>query len=106
MMVKTNEYKINLNTINKVKEFCKDMNQFTSEIVIYRGRYIINAKSIMGIFSIDIRKSIIVEIYSDNKNEMELFDNIIEKYLEDKRCDLRNDKSRYLYERINRKYFK
>lgn len=105
-MVTTNEYKINLNTIDKAKEFCKDMNQFESEIVIYRDRYIINAKSIMGIFSIDIIEPITIVIYSDNKDEIQLFNKIVEKYLENKKCEIENDKSRYLYERINKKYFR
>ena len=46
--------KISLNSIDKVKSFCNDIAKFDAEFDLVSGRYVIDAKSIMGIFSLDI----------------------------------------------------
>ena len=50
--------KISLNSIDKVKSFCNDIAKFDAEFDLVSGLYVIDAKSIMGIFSIDISKPI------------------------------------------------
>ena len=47
-MLKT---KISLNSIDKVKSFVNDISGFNAEFDLVSGRYVIDAKSIMGIFS-------------------------------------------------------
>ena len=49
---------INLNSIEKVKSFVNEITKFTAEFDLVSGRYVIDAKSIMGIFSLDISKPI------------------------------------------------
>ena len=49
--------KISLNSIDKVKSFCNDIAKFDAEFDLVSGRYVIDAKSIMGIFSLDILKA-------------------------------------------------
>ena len=46
--------KISLNSIDKVKSFVNDLTKFDSDFDLVSGRYVIDAKSIMGIFSLDL----------------------------------------------------
>ena len=55
-----------LKEINDVKQFVQITAKCEYDVDIVSGRYIIDAKSIMGIFSIDISKPITVNIHSDN----------------------------------------
>ena len=48
------EMKIKLDTIDKVKQFVGTITQFEGDFDIYSGKYIIDAKSILGIFSVDL----------------------------------------------------
>jgi phosphotransferase system HPr-like phosphotransfer protein len=47
-----------LNTINDVKNFVNTVAKYDFEVDLTSGRYIIDAKSIMGIFSLDLSKLI------------------------------------------------
>lgn len=73
--------KIRLKTIDSVKDFVSAMSKLESEIDLISGRYIINAKSIMGIFSLDLTKDIEVKISEIDKEELEKFNNLIKPYL-------------------------
>ena len=57
---------ISLNSIDKVKAFVNDVTKFDTDFDLVSGRYVIDAKSIMGIFSLDLAKPIKMEIYSDD----------------------------------------
>ena len=50
--------KISLNSIDKVKSFVNEITKFDYDFDLVSGRYVIDAKSIMGIFSLDLSKSI------------------------------------------------
>ena len=58
--------KISLNSIDKVKTFVNVINRFDAEFDLVSGRYVIDAKSIMGIFSLDISKPIDLNIHSES----------------------------------------
>jgi len=45
--------KISLNSIDKVKAFVNEVTKYDAEFDLVSGRYVIDAKSIMGIFSLD-----------------------------------------------------
>ena len=45
---------ISLNSIDKVKSFVNDITKFDYDFDLVSGRYVIDAKSIMGIFSLDL----------------------------------------------------
>lgn len=62
-MMKT--VKISLNSIDKVKAFVNDVTKFDSDFDLVSGRYVIDAKSIMGIFSLDLSKVIDLNIHSE-----------------------------------------
>ena len=56
---------ISLNSIGKVKSFVNIISQFDSDFDLISGRYVIDAKSIMGIFSLDLSKPIDLAIHTD-----------------------------------------
>ena len=56
--------KISLNSIDKVKSFVNEISKFDCEFDLVSGRYVIDAKSIMGIFSLDISKPIDLNIHN------------------------------------------
>ncbi len=66
--------KIQLVSINDVKEFVSKISQFNCDIDLISGRYVVDAKSIMGIFSLDLSKPIDIEIHNDN-----YYDEFLEK---------------------------
>jgi phosphotransferase system HPr-like phosphotransfer protein len=55
---------ISLNSIDKVKSFVKDISRFDYDFDLVSGRYVIDAKSIMGIFSLDLSKPIELNIHA------------------------------------------
>jgi phosphotransferase system HPr-like phosphotransfer protein len=63
--------KISLDSIDKVKTFVNEINRYNAEFDLVSGRYVIDAKSIMGIFSLDISKPIDLNIHNaDNIDEI------------------------------------
>ena len=58
--------KISLNSIDKVKSFVNDLTKFDTDFDLVSGRYVIDAKSIMGIFSLDLSKPIDLAIHAEN----------------------------------------
>ncbi|MBO4627673.1 MAG: HPr family phosphocarrier protein [Lachnospiraceae bacterium] len=58
---------ITLNSIDKVKNFVNDITRFDSDFDLVSGRYVIDAKSIMGIFSLDLSRPITLNIHNDEQ---------------------------------------
>ncbi len=56
---------ISLNSIDKVKTFVNEIAKFDSDFDLVSGRYVIDAKSIMGIFSLDLSKPIDLNIHAE-----------------------------------------
>lgn len=56
---------ISLNSIGKVKSFVNASTQFDFDFDLISGRYVIDAKSIMGIFSLDLSKPIELAIHTE-----------------------------------------
>ena len=61
--------KISLNSIYKVKSFVNDITKFDYDFDLVSGRYVIDAKSIMGFFSLDLSKPIDLNIHADDNVE-------------------------------------
>lgn len=59
---------ISLNSIDKVKSFVNDITKFDYDFDLVSGRYVIDAKSIMGIFSLDLSKPIDLNIHAEGSN--------------------------------------
>ena len=65
---------ISLNSIDKVKSFVNTITKYDNDFDLVSGRYVIDAKSIMGIFSLDLSKPIDLNIHADgNVDESETF---------------------------------
>ena len=60
---------ISLNSIDKVKSFVTDITKFDYDFDLVSGRYVIDAKSIMGIFSLDLSKPIDLNIHVEDGTE-------------------------------------
>ena len=58
--------KISLSSIEAVRNFVEVVRKFNEEIDLSSGRYVVDAKSIMGIFSLDLSKPIKVDVHSDD----------------------------------------
>lgn len=54
-----------LSTINDVKAFVNTVVKYDFDVDLISGRYAIDAKSIMGIFSLDLSKSITLEAHTE-----------------------------------------
>ena len=65
---------ISLTSIDKVKAFVNDISKYAFDFDLVSGRYVIAAKSIMGIFSLDLSKPIDLNIHAEGTN----LDNVLE----------------------------
>lgn len=59
---------ISLNSIDKVKSFVNAITQYEYDFDLISGRYVIDAKSIMGIFSLDLSKPINLNVHAEGNN--------------------------------------
>jgi len=71
---------VSLNSIDKVKSFVNDISKFDFDFDLVSGRYVIDAKSIMGIFSLDLSKPITLNIHVDDANAEPIMV-ILDRYL-------------------------
>lgn len=73
------EFRIVLNEIDKVKAFVNTVNKYPFDVEIMSGRYIIDAKSIMGVFSIDLSKPVRLCINTDDENAIKKLEKELRK---------------------------
>ena len=64
-------YEIFLKSIVDIKNFVNIVNTYDFDIDLESGRYTIDAKSIMGIFSLDLSKPINMHVHSDDSQKIE-----------------------------------
>ncbi len=65
------EFNVKIQTIDEVKKFVSTVMTFNYDIDLISGRYAIDAKSIMGIFSIDLSKELKLVAHTDDTAELE-----------------------------------
>ena len=73
---------ISLNSIDKVKSFVNSITKFDYDFDLVSGRYVIDAKSIMGIFSLDLSKPIELNIHASEADMNSILETLKE-YLVD-----------------------
>lgn len=73
-------YQIVLNSINSVKDFVDVATTMSCEIDVLSGRYVVDGKSIMALFSIDLNKPVTVRFYGDEE-EAKQFKEAVSKFL-------------------------
>lgn len=69
---------VSLQAINDVKDFVNTVMKYDFDIDLVSGRYAVDAKSIMGIFSLDLSKPIELNAHTDDADK---FMNDIAKYI-------------------------
>lgn len=65
---------IKLETIEDVKDFVSIMAQFKGYFDLASGRYVVDAKSVMGIFSMDLSRTLELRILETNEQEKEILE--------------------------------
>ena len=60
---------ISLTLPENVKDFVNIVSKFPCDVDLRSGRYVVDAKSLLGIFSLDLSKPITVEILGDDTDE-------------------------------------
>ncbi|NLB89829.1 MAG: HPr family phosphocarrier protein [Clostridiales bacterium] len=61
---------IKLSLAENVKEFVNIVNRYPYDMDLRAGRHVVDAKSILGIFSLDLSKPITLEIYADEAEDL------------------------------------
>ena len=71
---------VTLNDFIKIKNFSSEVGKFESDIDLVKGRYIIDAKSTIGIFTLDLSAPVDVVIHSNDEDEVRRFNEVMEEY--------------------------
>ena len=61
---------IRLSLVENVNKFVNIVGKYPFDMDLRAGRHVVDAKSILGIFSLDLSRSITLEIYSDNCDDL------------------------------------
>ena len=69
-----------LNTLEKVKDFVNRVSTLECDVDVLYRRYVLDAKSIMSILSIDLMNPLKVVIHSDDEEELKLFSDMMEDF--------------------------
>ena len=64
-------FTVQFKSITDVKEFVRIVNKYPYDVDLSSGRYVVDAKSIMGIFSLELQKAINIEIHADDCSDLE-----------------------------------
>lgn len=63
-------FNVSFKSINGVQEFVNIVSKYQYDVDLVSGRYVVNAKSIMGIYSLDLSKPIEVNAITDNADDL------------------------------------
>lgn len=55
-----------LDSVGKVKRFIETVSDFNGQIDLVSGRYVVDAKSLMGVFSLDLTKKLRLDVHTDS----------------------------------------
>lgn len=61
---------IRLSLAENVKTFVNVVNRYPYDMDLRAGRHVVDAKSILGIFSLDLSKPITLEVYTDDCDDL------------------------------------
>jgi phosphotransferase system HPr-like phosphotransfer protein len=61
---------ISLTQVSQVQQFVNAVNKYPFDVDMVSGRYTINAKSLLGIYSLDLNRPLQVLIYSDDCEDL------------------------------------
>ncbi len=60
------DLKVRLNTVERVNQFVKILGKFDEHFDLFSDKYVVDAKSIVGILTIDLSRPLTLRSYSDN----------------------------------------
>ena len=66
------EFIIKIDTINKIKEFVSIMMKYSNSATLYSGRYVVDAKSIMGVFSLNLSEPVVLKLDTTGVSGIEI----------------------------------
>ena len=72
-MIKMITVNVKLNEVSAINDFVNKVSRLSCDVDLVRGRYVIDAKSIMGIFSLDLSKPINLVIHDEETEEVKRF---------------------------------
>lgn len=75
--------KIKLALAEDIKKFVNEARTFTSDINVRSGNYVVDGKSILGLFSINTSNPIEIELVSSDLEEIEKFNVMISKFIKE-----------------------
>ena len=73
-------FKIKLDTIDKIKKFSSAILTFENDIDIMQGKYVINAKSVIAIFSLDLTNIIKVIIHDASIEDVARLEKVLKEF--------------------------
>lgn len=79
--------KISIDSYTKIQNFTRIVNDYQNDFDLVQGRYVINAKSTMGILSLDISKPIDLNIRDAGSQLKEIL-TVLEPFIVNKKTDL------------------
>ena len=82
-----NQFKIRIGSINDAALFVKKCSEFEENIDYIKGRYVIDAKSLMGVLSVDLRDFGTIEIHTDDNEIINKFKEEMKLWMEDEEDD-------------------
>lgn len=71
---------VNLNRVDRLKNFVNEISKFNADFDAVRDKYVIDAKSIIGMFSLDLSKPIDIVVNFREENEVETILEMFRKY--------------------------
>ena len=71
---------VKLNSVDKVKKFVEIVSKFNASMDLSHGRYVVDAKAIMDVFSLDLSNELYLSIHSGNEAETEAIINAVKKF--------------------------
>jgi phosphotransferase system HPr-like phosphotransfer protein len=66
-------FKVTISSITEAKNFCNAASKFEKDIDLVSGRYVVDAKSLLGILSLDLSKEITCEMCTDSDADVAAF---------------------------------
>lgn len=79
---------IKINDISDVSAFVNQATKIEKDVTIYKGRYVINGKSLLGMFSLDLTTGVFVEFPEDEKDFEIFLESLQEKNADYKYYDI------------------
>lgn len=74
------QYPIKLKSVEDIKDFVNEVRTLDCELDLVSGRYTVDAKSIMGVFSLDLTNPLTLQVYGATDRDLEQLESILKAY--------------------------